>query len=151
MPTTTKSHPRRRPSFCDDVRHPPCSFEGGDGVLEDGADTVSAMKVGDGLADRLAEHAEERRLRWVNGDHVQAFLPERSRDFRADEPHADDDDSATSHHLFPYAIGILDRTKTINAFKIAPGNRDAPVAPARGDEQRVERHATMILELHESL
>ena len=108
------------------------------------------MKVGDGLADRLAEDAEERRLRGVDGDDIQAFLPKRRRDFRADEPHAHDNHSATGNHLFPNAIGVLDRAKTVNAFKIATGNRDAPVTPARGDEQRVERHATVILELHES-
>ena len=107
------------------------------------------MELGDGLADRLAEHAEERRLRWVDGDHVEAFLPKRRRDFRADEPHAHDDGSTAGHHLFPNAIGVLDRAKAVNAFKIAAGNGDASVAPARGDEQRVERHPTMILELHE--
>ena len=108
------------------------------------------MKVGDGLADRLAKDAEERRLRGVDGDDVEAFLSKRRRDFRADEPHADDNHSATGDHLFPNAIGVLHRAKTVNAFEIATGNRDAPVTPARGDEQRVERHATMILKLDES-
>ena len=107
------------------------------------------MELGDGLADRLAQHAEERRLRRIDGDHVEAFLPKRRRDFRADEPHADDDDSAAGNHLFPNAIGVLDRAETVDAFKIATGNGDASVAPARGDEQRVERHLAMILELHE--
>ncbi len=107
------------------------------------------MKVGDGLADRLAEHAEERRLRWVDGDHVQAFLSKRRRDFRADEPHAHDDDSTAGDHLFPNAIGVLDGAKAVDALEIATGNRDAPVTPARGDEQRVERHASMVLELHD--
>ena len=150
MPTTTKSHSRRSPPFVTTEAHASRSLERGDCVLEDGANTVSAMEVSDGLADRFAEHAEERGLRWVDGDHVQAFLPKRGRDFRADEPHAHDDDSATGHHLLPNAVGVLDRAKAVNAFKIATGNRDAPVAPARGDEQRVERYATMILELHES-
>ena len=34
-------------SFGDDVRHASGSLEGGDGVLEDRANTVSAMEVGD--------------------------------------------------------------------------------------------------------
>ena len=101
------------------------------------------------LADGFTEHAEERRLRRLDGDDVQAFLPKRCRDFRADEPHAHDDDPATGDHLLPDAIGILDRAKAVNAFKLAAGNRNAPVSRARGDEQRVERHAALILELHE--
>ena len=108
------------------------------------------MEVGEGLADRLAEHAKERRLGRVDGHQLQAFLAKRRRHFRADEPHAHDDDAATSHDLFPNAIGGLDRAKTVNAFKIAAGNRDAPVAPAGGNEQRVERHLTVVLELHDA-
>jgi hypothetical protein len=132
------------------VRHASGSFEGRDGVLEDRANTMSAVEVGDGLADRLAEHAEEWRLRRVDGDDVQAFLPKRRRHFRADEPHAHDDDSAAGNDLLPNAIGILDGAETVNAFKIGTGNRDAPVTPARGNQQRVERHLTVILELHDA-
>ena len=121
-------------SFGDDVRYACGSLEGGDGVLEDGANTLSAMEVRDRPADRLTEHAEERRFRRVDGHNVQAFLPKRRRHFRANEPHTHDDDSATGRHLVPNAIGILDRAKPVNAIEIASGNRDAPVAPARGDE-----------------
>jgi hypothetical protein len=108
------------------------------------------MKISDGLTHRLAEYPEERCLRRIDGDNLEVFLPKRRRDFRADEPHAHDDDSATGNHLLPNTVGVLDGAKTVNTFKIATGNGDAPVTPARGDEQRVERHATVIVELHES-
>jgi hypothetical protein len=77
-------------------------------------------------------------------------LPKRRRHFRADEPHAHDDDSAAGNHLFPDAIGVLDRAETVNAFKIGTGNGDAPFTPARGNQQRFERHLTVILELHDA-
>ena len=54
------------------MSHTSRSFEGGDSILEDGANTMSSVEVGDGLADRLAEHAEEWRLRGVDDDDVQA-------------------------------------------------------------------------------
>jgi hypothetical protein len=136
--------------LCDYGGNAPRSLEPDDRILENSANTVSAMEVSDGLADRFAQDAEERRLRWVARDHVQAPLPERRSHFRANEPHAHNDDSATGHHLFPNAIGVLHRTKTVNAFKIATGNRDTAVAAPRGDEQRVEGQATMILQFHES-
>src|SRR5688572_28811552 len=91
-----------QPSLCDDGGYARRSLEPGDGVSEDGANTVSAMEVSDRLPDRFAEHTEERCLRWIDGDDVQAFLPERRGDFRADKPHADDDDSTTGHDLFPH-------------------------------------------------
>ena len=118
--------------------------------FEDRANTVSAMEVGEGLADRLAEHAKERRLGRVDGHQLQAFLAKRRRHFRADEPHAHDDDAAAGHDLFPNVIGVLDRAKAVDAFEMATRNRDAPVAPAGGNEQRVERHLTVVLELHEA-
>ena len=108
------------------------------------------MELGDGLADCLAQDAEERRLRWVDGHHVQTLLPKRRRDFRADEPHADDDGPAAGDHLRADAIGVLTRAKTVNAFEIATRNRDKSIASARCDEQCVKRHAPMILELHDS-
>ena len=83
----------------DDGGYPPGSFERGHRVFEDGANSVTAMKVSDGLADRFAEQAEERRCRWVDRDHVQTFLPKRRRDLRTDEPHADDDGSTAGNHL----------------------------------------------------
>src|SRR5699024_5727928 len=88
-------------SFCDDAAHASSSLESSDGVLEDCANTVSAMEIGNGLADVRAQHAEERRLRWVDGHHVQTLLPKRCCDFRADEPHAHDHGSATGNHLGP--------------------------------------------------
>ena len=136
--------------LCDYGGNAPRSLEPDDRILENSANTVSAMEVSDGLADRFAQDAEERRLRWVARDHVQAPLPERRSHFRANEPHAHNDDSATGHHLFPNAIGVLDRAKTVNTSKVTAGNRDAPVPPACGDEQRVEWHSTMVLERHES-
>ena len=138
-------------SFGDDVRHACGSLEGSDGVLEDGAYTLSAVEVRDRPAHRLTKHAEERRCRRVDGHNVQAFLPKGRRHFRADEPHTHNDDSATGHHLVPNAIGILDRAKPVNPIEIAAGNRDAPIAPARGDEEGVKRNAMMILELDESV
>jgi hypothetical protein len=130
---------RTRAAGLYDAAHASGSLESGDGVLEDCANTVSAMELGDGLADRLAQDAEEPRLRWVDDHHVQAFLPRRRRDFRADEPHAHDHGSAAGNHRCPNAIGVLNRAKAVDALKIATGNREASVAPARGDEQRVER------------
>ena len=69
--------------------------------------------------------AEERRCRWADGDHVQAFLPKRRRDFRADEPHADDDNTTAGNDLLANAIGVLDRAKAVDAFEIATRNRHA--------------------------
>ena len=46
----------------DDALHPVRSFEGSDCVLEDRANAMRAMKVGERLPDRLAKHAEERRF-----------------------------------------------------------------------------------------
>jgi hypothetical protein len=111
---------------------------------------MSTVKVGDGLADRLAEHAEERRLRWVDRDDVEAFLLKRRGDFRTDETHAHDDDPAAGDDLLPNAVGVLDGAETVDAFKIGTGNRDAPVLPSCGNQQRVERHLTTILELHDT-
>src|SRR5207253_6417321 len=121
-------------SFCDDAAHTLRSLESGDSVLEDQANTVIAMELGDGLADVLAKDAEEGRLRWVDDDHLQAFLPKRRRDFRADEPHTHDHGTTTGNHFRPNAIGVLNRTKTVNAVQIDAGNRHGSVAPARGDE-----------------
>ena len=105
------------------------SFERRHGILEDGPNTVSAMKVGDGVADRLAQHAEERRFRRVDGDHVQSLLPERRRDLRTDEPHADDDGPAAGHDLCANAIGVLNCAETVDALEIAAGNRTRRLRP----------------------
>ena len=126
-----------------------CSFEPDHRVFEDGANPMTAMKVSDGLADRFPKLVEERCFRWANGDHVQTFLAERRRDFRADETHADDDNATAGNDLFPNAICVLNRAKAVDALESAPRNRHLPVSPARSDEQRVERHASMILELHD--
>jgi len=66
------------------------------------------------------------------------------------EPLPVDDDSAAGHDLFPNAIGVLYRAKAVDALEIATGNRDVSVTPPRGNEQRVERHVTAILELHDA-
>src|SRR5207247_1647600 len=125
-------------SFCDDAAHTSRSLESGDSVLEDHANTVIAMEPGDCLADVLAQNAEEGRLRWVDDDYVQAFMPNRRYDFRADEPHTHDHGTATGNHLRPNAISVLNRTKAVDTVKIDAGNRHASIAPARGDEQYVE-------------
>ena len=75
------------------------------------------MKIGDSLADFFTQHAEERRLRRLDGDNLQALLLKRCRDFRPDEPHAHDDGPAAGDYLRPNTIGVLNRAETINAFK----------------------------------
>ena len=60
-----------QPTLGDNGGYPPSSFEPDDAVLEDGANTVSAMEVSNGLADGLPEHPRERRRRRVDGDHLQ--------------------------------------------------------------------------------
>src|SRR5206468_3461497 len=106
-------------------------------VIRDVTGGVNAADVG--LAILVDDHAVVE---------LNAAVSERF-DRRLD-PHAYDDGSTTGNHFRPDAIGVLYRTKTVNAVQIDAGNRHGAVAPARGDEQCVERHATMILKLHDA-
>ena len=136
-------------AFGDDARHTLCSLKGSNGILEDRSNAVSAMELGEGFAYCLTQYAQERCLRRVDSNDFQASLAERRCDFRADETHADDDHSAARNHLGPDAIGILTGAKCVNAFEITAGNRNASIACARSDQQSIERHATLILELYD--
>ena len=109
------------------------------------------MEGGEGGAHGFAQDAEQWGPPRIDRNHIHACLPKRCRDFRTNEPHADDYRPATGPHLGSNTIGVVNRAKAVDAFELSAWRREDPVTRARRKEQAVEWDSPLVLELHDPL
>jgi hypothetical protein len=108
--------------------------------------TVRAVDLGDPRRGRISEDTRERTGPREDGRHVGTELPQRRRDLRADEAHADDDGLRPTERALPDGVCIGLRAKRKHAVETDAGQPRCPGARAGRDDDRVGRDLASVVE-----